>query len=98
MGDELLDKPHREKLYWWALLIYFLVFSFNGLATSTMAALIGTNWLTLNAQSKFMIYMAIAANWTGLILLFIKDVMIRLGSGKPPIRTGDTEQFTKGKQ
>lgn len=78
---------------WWAVILYFALFSFNALATSTMAALIGAKWELLSTQEKFMIFVAILANWTGLVLVFIQKSFARLVSGKPPIETGDTQHL-----
>jgi len=91
----LLDKQHAQKLYWWSVLLYFGLFSFNALATSTMAALVGAKWEVLTTQEKFLIFVAIAANWSGLIVVFVQKGMSRLQSGKPPIETGDTDRITK---
>jgi hypothetical protein len=91
----LLDKQHRERLYWWSILLYFLLFSFNALATSTIAALIGAKWNLLTSQEKFMIWVAIIANWTGLVLVFVQKGMSRIASGRPPIETGDTQHLTQ---
>jgi len=91
----LLDKKHQAKLYWWGVITYFALFSFNALATSTLAALIGTKWEVITGQEKFLIVVAIAANWTGLILVFVQKGMSRIASGKPPIETGDTDHLDK---
>jgi hypothetical protein len=91
----MLDHKHQAALYWWGIVIYFALFSFNALATSTLAALVGTKWGVLTGQEKFLIGVAIAANWTGLILVFIQKSVSRLSHGKPPIETGDTEQRTR---
>ena len=90
-----LDKPHQTRLYWWGIILYFVLFSINALATSTMASLVGTKWNTLDGQQKFMICVAVVANWTGLIVVFIQQIMRRIVSGKPPIETGDTQHLTK---
>jgi len=91
----LLDKQHQTRLYWWGLLIYFGLFSFNALSTSILAALIGAKWAGLSGQEQFLIVVAIAANWTGLVIVFLQKSMGRMLSGKPPIETGDTERFDR---
>lgn len=91
----LLDKQHQTRLYWWGILLYFGLFSFNSLATSTLAACVGTKWANLSGQDRFMIFTAIMANWTGLILVFVQRSMGRIVSGKPPIETGDTARLSK---
>lgn len=90
-----LDSKHQAKLYWAGVILYFALFSFNAWATSTMAALVGVKWELLTTQEKFLIGVAILANWTGLVLVFVQKGMSRLVSGKPPVPTGDTEQFPK---
>lgn len=90
-----LDQAHATKLYWWGVLIYFALFSFNALATSTMSALIGARWDQLTTQQHFLIVVAITANWTGLVLVFVQKGMSRIASGKPPIENGDTDQIRK---
>lgn len=90
-----LDAKHQARLYWAGVILYFALFSFNAWATSTMAALIGVKWEILTTQEKFLIGVAIVANWTGLVLVFVQKGMARLASGRPPIATGDTEQITK---
>lgn len=91
----LLDRKHQAALYWWGMILYFALFSFNALATSTLAALIGAKWELLSHQEKFLILVAIAANWTGLVLVFIQKSVSRLAAGRPPIETGDTDRITK---
>jgi|KBSSwiStaDraftv2_1062776.scaffolds.fasta_scaffold181662_4 hypothetical protein len=92
---DLLDKQHATRLYWWGIILYFALFSFNALATSTLAAFIGAKWGILTGQEKFMIIVAILANWTGLVLVFVQKGMGRIISGKPPIETGDTQRLSK---
>jgi hypothetical protein len=93
MNELLLEKKRRLSLLWWATLVYFGLFSFNALATSTMAALVGAKWNVLVPQEKFLIFVAILANWTGLVLVFVQKSMGRIASGRPPIATGDTEHI-----
>lgn len=90
-----LDKQRREKLYWASVILYFALFSFNALATSLIASLIGVKWELLSMQEKFSIAVAIVANWTGMVLVFIQRGMTRLAQGKGPVPTGDTDLLTK---
>ena len=92
-----LDKENQTRLYWWGIILYFALFSFNALATSTLAAFIGAKWSILTGQEKFMILVAILANWTGLVLVFVQRSMGRMASGKPPLETGDTERISRSK-
>lgn len=89
-----LDEQRQARMYWAGLVLYFVLFSFNAWATSTLAALIGVKWELLTMQEKFLIGVAIVANWTGLVLVFVQKGMSRLAAGKPPIN-GDTDHLTK---
>ncbi len=91
----LLDEKKQARLYWWGVGLYFALFSFNAFATSTLAALIGTKWEIITGQEKFLIVVAIGANWTGLVLVFVQKSMARLAHGKTPIENGDTETIVK---
>ena len=90
-----LDRHHQARLYWLAIFVYFALFSFNALATTTICALTGADWSLLPTQKKFLIVVAIAANWTGLVLVFVQKSMSRIAQGKPPIETGDTQHLSK---
>lgn len=87
--------PLEKQLYWRGVILHFALFSFHSLATATLAALIGVKWDVLTAQEKFLIFVAIMSNWTGVILVFIQKSMSRIVQGKPPIETGDTTQLVK---
>lgn len=87
--------PKQSALLLWAVILHFALFSFNALATSTTAALIGTKWEALATQEKFMIFVAVAANWTGLILVYLQRGISRIQSGKLPVPNGDTEHIAK---
>lgn len=89
-----LDAKQQARLYWAGVILYFGLFSFNAWATSTLAALIGVKWEILTMQEKFLIAVAIVANWTGLVLVFVQKGMQRLVAGKPPIN-GDTDHIIK---
>jgi len=91
----LLEKLNLVKLYVVAIGLHFALFSFNALASSTMAALIGAEWEQLATQKKFLILVAIAANWTGLVLVYVQKGMSRISRGKSPVETGDTDHLTK---
>lgn len=93
---DLITNQQERRLYWWAIFFYFGLFSFNALATSIIAALVGAKWELLTGQEKFTIVVAVAANWTGMIIVFIQNAMKRLLEGKPPVPTGDTEHLRRG--
>jgi hypothetical protein len=95
MNDLVLEKKKRMALLWWATLVYFVLFSFNALATSTLAALIGAKWELQGPQEKVLILVAIAANWTGLVLVFLQKSIGRIAHGQAPVETGDTKQITR---
>lgn len=90
-----LDKKHTAKLYWASVVLYFALFSFNALATALIASLIGVKWEVLSGQERFSIVVAIAANWTGMVLVFIQRGMARIAKGQPPVPTGDTDHITR---
>lgn len=90
-----LEQQDAKRLYWTAIFLYFGLLSFNTLATSIIASLIGTDWSGLNGQQKFLICAAVVANWTGLVLAFVRTSLGRIASGKPPIETGDTQYLTR---
>jgi hypothetical protein len=98
ISQQLLPKAKASKLYWWAILLYFALFSFNALATAVTAALIGVKWEQLTTQEKIMICIAVSANWTGLITVFIQRSVGRIISGRPPIETGDTKYLTRAQE
>lgn len=91
----LLEHTQQRRLYWAGLVLNFSLYSFNALATVVMAALIGVKWEALTGQEKFMIAVSVAANWTGMVLIFTKRGMSRLAQGKLPIETGDTDHIRK---
>ena len=62
-----------------------------------MAGLVGAKWGALTGQEKIMIFIAVAANWTGLVLAFLGKGMGRIATGKTPIETGDTDLIQKTK-
>ena len=91
----LLDSKHQAKLYWAGVILYFCLFSFHTLATSLVAMLVGVKWHLLTSQEQFSITVAILANWTGMVLIFLQKGMSRLVSGKPPVATSETEHIAK---
>lgn len=93
--NQILDRQHQRRLYWWGLLVYFALFSFHALATTTLAALVGAKWDALTGQEKFLIVVAVAANWTGMVVVWLQRSLGRLLAGKGPIETGDTERIGK---
>lgn len=95
MMNELLPQQSARRLYWAAILIYFGLLSANSLATSILASLVGAKWSVLTGQEKVMIVFSVLANWTGLVLAFLRTSLIRIASGKPPIETGDTSHIQK---
>ena len=90
-----LDEKHARKLYWAAILLYFALLSVNSLATSIIASLVGAKWSVLTSQEKVMIVFSVLANWTGLVLAFVRTSLTRIASGKAPIETGDTKHLAR---
>ena len=91
----LLDPNQQKRLIFDGTVMYFIMFSFNALATSTIASLVGAKWSVLTGQERFLIIVSILANWTGLITVFLQKTMSRIASGKSPVSTGDTETISK---
>ena len=90
-----LNEAQQRKLYWWAVFLYFGLLSANSLFTATLASLVGTKWDAITTQEKFLIVISILANWTGLVLAFVRSSIGRIVHGKPPIETGDTERIQR---
>lgn len=95
MTDPILTKTKTRDLYWWAVILFFAFLSVNSLASSILAALVGAKWDLLSGQEKFLIVVAVVANWTGLVIAFLQRSLARIAQGKPPIETGDTQQWEK---
>lgn len=75
---------HRITIGW------VLLFTINSLATSIMAALTGAQWSDLDEQSKFMICVAVMANWTGVLAAFFNQAASRLRDGRDILPGGTT--------
>jgi hypothetical protein len=78
---------------WRVAAFWFFLFSVNTLFTSITAALVGTDWATLDAQSKFMIFIAVAGNWTGTIMAFISKQAGRIQKTGLPFPAPDETSF-----
>lgn len=90
-----LDKVHQAKLYWFLLISFFALSSFNALWSSFNAALIANDWSMLSHQKQFQIVCSVLQNWSGVVVGTVLVSLKRMGSGKPPIETGDTDHITK---
>lgn len=66
---------HRITIGW------LVLFTANSLFTSVMAALAGTDWASSDAQTKFLIIVAILANWTGVLMAFFNQAASRVRRG-----------------
>ena len=75
-------------------IMWFFLFSVNALCSCMIAALTGAKWHELDAQSKFMIVVAITGNWTGTIMAFVSKQAQRIQkSGLPFPQIGDDTTF-----
>jgi uncharacterized membrane protein len=90
-----LDDKRQAGLYWTLLWTYFLLSSFNALWSSLSAALVANDWSTLNGQKHFQIICSVLQNWSGVVVGVLLVSLRRMGAGKPPIETGDTQHISK---
>lgn len=91
----LLTHAHQEKLYWFLLITYFVLSSFNALWSSLNAALIAADWQTLSPQKHTQIVFSVLQNWTGVVVGTVLVALKRMSRGLPPVETGDTDRITK---
>ena len=77
---------------WRIAILLFLLFSVNSLCMIILAALAGADWAQIDAQAKFMIYVAVLGNWTGVILAFVSKQAARIKN------TGRSEERRVGKE
>lgn len=82
---------HRLTIGW------VLLFSFNSLCASIMTALAGTDWTAADAQTKFLIVVAIAAGWTNTLMAFFNSAANRVKDGKSLLPPGGTNPPTETK-
>ena len=80
-----------HKLALWRLFL----FSFNALCTSIMTALAGTVWGGSDGQTKFLIVISIAANWTNTLMAFFDKSLTRASEGKDPLLPDTTPPLPK---
>lgn len=84
---------------WRIAIIMFMLFSINSLCMITLASLAGADWVMLDKQAKFMIYIAIMGNWTGTILAFVSKQAARIKkTGEILPEDGGTQFITRATQ
>ncbi len=72
-------------------IVWAIFFSLNSLCTATIAALAGTKWVEVSAQTKFLIVLAIVGNYTNTMGSFISKAVSRIKDGKTIVNgSGDT--------
>lgn len=76
-------------------IVYLALFSINALFTSVLASLQGLEWRDMTPTARTCVFMAIGANWTGVILAFLNQSISRTIHGQPFLPTGDTTVTTK---
>lgn len=84
----------RSLILYRLVIVYGVLFSLNSLASVTIASFLNVDWSELSTLSKFLIFVVIAQNWTGVMLAFVNRTVARVEQGQPVIQTGDTQQFT----
>lgn len=88
--SDLLTKAAYYKL----AIFYFVLFSFNSLATAIVASFLNTEWNTLTATSKFLLIVVIVQNWSGTMIAYFNKTLSRLQEGQP-LFGSDTTTITK---
>ncbi len=63
---------------------WFCLFSFNSLCSAILTALAGTQWNQVDAQTKWMIFIGVGANWTNTIMALFSKATARIESGGLP--------------
>lgn len=87
---DLVTMVKDKAIFYWGIILYVLLFSASGLATCILGALVGTQWNTLDGQSKFMICLTVFINWSTIMMAFFSKAANRLKSGDIPISPDDT--------
>ena len=80
---------------WRIAILLFLLFSVNSLCMIILAALAGADWAQIDAQAKFMIYVAVLGNWTGVILAFVSKQAARIKNTGEIIPDDGTQFLTR---
>lgn len=93
--SQILDAARKNLVIYRLAIIYCVLFSVNSLTTAIVASLLNTNWRDLDQTSKFLLVIVVIQNWTGVLLAFFNKTMSRIGSGQPPLTTGDTAFLTQ---
>ncbi|MDE2101569.1 MAG: hypothetical protein KGL39_30265 [Patescibacteria group bacterium] len=93
--SELVQKSKSTIWEWRLAIIWFCLFSLYSLITSMLASLTGAKWDTLDGQAKFLIILAILANWLGTIMAFVSNAAKRIKQTGDPFPAGDTQFFPK---
>ena len=52
-------------------IVWFCIFSINSLCSAVLISLIGTQWITMDGQGKFMVVAAVVMNWTNTLGAFL---------------------------
>jgi hypothetical protein len=61
--------------------VWFILFSLVALSTAIYGSLTGAQWSELDGQSKFMICLAVFANWGGTMMAFISKQAKKIEEG-----------------
>ena len=59
-------------------IFWFCLFSVNSLCTCLIASLVNCNWSQMDGQSRLLLYLTVAANWTGCVMAFVSKQASRI--------------------
>ena len=85
----------NKALEWKMAAVWFILFSFNSLATCLIASLVNCNWVQMDGKAKLLMGLVVFANWTGTIMALIVNAGKRIQQGQPLFPTGDTQFMTQ---
>lgn len=85
------EKPKRKKLALKIAVVWFSLFTVNSLCSSIMGCLVGAYWSNMAAQDRFMMIVAIVAQWTSVMMAFMYNAASKVQHGELPIVGGASE-------
>lgn len=93
----LLNNVSAKAVLYRMAILWAIFFSVNSLGSAIMVALAGTEWENCDTQTKFLIYVAIAVNWTNTLIAYLNKGIAAMAdspdliSGIKKIETTQTE-------
>lgn len=94
-------KAKEQVILYWIAIVMFLLFTVNALALAIISGLIGSDWNSMDGQGKFMLFLAVLANWTNTMFAFFNKTVGKVKKGELPFDddgSGNTQTFTKTAQ